>query len=96
MLDFMGKQFIWIIIGTKTPYFLIILNFKESNRAKPMFVLSFQFWIKLSFPLKEIYMIWGFKPQYQVSTYIFITFFSSHQFVLITPHYLWEGEAAGS
>ena len=67
MLDFMGKQLIWIIIGaTITTYFLIILNFKESNRAKPMFVLSFQFWTKLSFRLKEIYMIWGFKPQSQV------------------------------
>ena len=66
MLDFMGKQLIWIIIAKTTTYFLIILNFKESNQSKPMFVLSFQFWTKLSFPLKEIYMIWGFKPQYQV------------------------------
>ena len=66
MLDFMGKQLIWIIAAISTIYFLIILNFKESNRAKPMFVLSFQFWTKLSFRLKEIYMIWGFKPQYQV------------------------------
>ena len=66
MLDFMGKQLIWIIAAISTIYFLIILNFKESNQSKPMFVLSFQFWIKLSFPLKEIYMIWGFKPQSQV------------------------------
>ena len=66
MLDFMGKQLIWIIAAISTIYFLIILNFKESNQSKPMFVLSFQFWTKLSFPLKEIYMIWGFKPQYQV------------------------------
>ena len=66
MLDFMGKQLIWIIAAISTIYFLIILNFKESNQSKPMFVLSFQFWTKLSFPLKEIYMIWGFKPQSQV------------------------------